>query len=211
MFANNLIEEFFNRSDVKDILNTIETKIDYKETVYPPVDMRFRALQLCPYPKVVILGQDPYHNGSADGLAFSSQEKKTPKSLINIFKTLDEQGFECKTPNLESWAKQGVLLLNTSFSVVKGKANSHSSLWPEFTRELITYISNTFNPIWLLWGNNARVYKKYLKEGSKTYEYIHPSPLNGDKFVLENRERPQFLKVNKRLQKRGLEPIDWST
>lgn len=211
MFLNSVIEDFFNQSEVKTILDDIDSKINYSETVYPPVDMRFRALQLCPYPKVVILGQDPYHNGSADGLAFSSQESKVPKSLINIFETLKEQGFECKSPNLESWAKQGVLLLNTSFSVIKGRANSHASLWSSFTEKLILYISDKFNPIWLLWGNNAKSYKKYISGNDKVYEFIHPSPLNGKKFVLENREIPQFLRVNKRLKKKGLDPIDWST
>ena len=191
-------------------LEEIDCKIDYTKTVYPSKEYRFRALEECPVPRVVILGQDPYHDGSADGLAFSSSSSKFPKSLINIKKTLEEQGYSLSSPNLSSWAKQGVLLINTSFSVEKGKANSHSSLWKNFTPKLVKFVSDTFHPIWLLWGKPAQSYMKYIGT-DKTYTFIHPSPLNGNKFVLENREKPQFLKVNRRLKKRGFEEINWST
>ena len=140
-------------------------QIEYrKKQIYPPKSEVFKALRLTDYDdiKIVILGQDPYHgDGEAEGLSFSVKEGiKKPPSLINIFKELhDDLGFdEPKSGSLISWAKEGVLLLNSILTVEKDKPASHKNLkWEIFTDEIIKQINKKENPVvFILWGNFAK-------------------------------------------------------
>ena len=153
-----------------NFMNIVKEK--YKEnTCFPEYNNIFNALKLTPYSKikVVILGQDPYHGvGEAHGLSFSVQDGiKKPPSLKNIFKELhDDLGFdEPESGNLENWAKEGVLLLNSVLTVEKDKAASHKDLgWNLFTDHIIKLLNQKETPIvFILWGNYARSKKALIK------------------------------------------------
>lgn len=184
------------------------------EEVFPAQPQMFRALELCA-PKgvrVVILGQDPYHTpGVADGLAFSSSAgNPLPPSLRNIFREIEGEYGTCpKMSDLSGWAKQGVLLLNTTLTVEAGVANSHSACgWHEFTDAVIRSLSEKEEHIvFLLWGNFARQ-KRELVDGSKhlILESAHPSPLSAHKGFLGN---GHFKKANEYLEKHKRGSIDW--
>lgn len=151
--------------------------------VYPDTKITFRAFKLCQLKdvKVVILGQDPYHDGSATGLAFanSDQSPRMSPSLRNIVTAVEtDLGALCVNfnPTLESWANQGVLLLNTALTVEKGKAGSHVHLWNEFTKEVITRLSLIKNNIiFVLWGKKAQDYAKYIQGDNKILMAAHPA------------------------------------
>ena len=161
------------------------------KTIYPPGRQIFKAFELTPVDKVkvVILGQDPYHGaGQAMGLSFSVPDNMpAPPSLRNIFREIESDiGIRMSgRPNLENWARQGVLLLNAILTVRAGEAASHSRIgWTEFTDAVIRYISDNLNGIvFLLWGNFARS-KKSLIDSSRHHvlEAAHPSPLAGGAF-----------------------------
>ncbi len=182
--------------------------------IYPPGNCIFKAFELTPADevKVVILGQDPYHGyGQAMGLSFSVPEGvKAPPSLKNIFREIEnELGVTMSgSPDLEKWARQGVLLLNSILTVEAGRPASHSRIgWQEFTDAVIRYLSTEKTGIvFLLWGNYARG-KKALIDTSKHYvlEAAHPSPLAGGAFF----GCGHFLKTNEILAREGKEPIDW--
>ncbi len=163
--------------------------------------------------RVVLLGQGPYHNeGQAHGLCFSVQDGiPNPPSLENIFKELkSDLGFERpKTGNLTKWAKEGVLLLNTSLTVRAHQANSHSKCgWAWFTDSVISLISKRKeNVVFILWGGNARS-KKPLIDQSKhlIVESAHPSPLSAYNGFFGSKP---FSKTNDYLLQHGLPPIDW--
>ena len=184
------------------------------KTVYPPGNQIFRAFELTPADnvKVVILGQDPYHGpGQAMGLSFSVPENiPAPPSLKNIFKEIhDDLGITISGyPNLEKWARQGVLLLNAVLTVRAGEAASHGNIgWKEFTDAVIQYISdNREGVVFLLWGNFARS-KKALIDTSRHYvlEAAHPSPLARGAFF----GCRHFSKTNEILTSQGKKPIDW--
>lgn len=186
----------------------------FSKNIFPHPANIFRALNMCA-PKevrVVILGQDPYHTpGVADGLAFSSPEgNPVPPSLRNIFKEIEREYGSCpQTPDLSSWAKQGVLLLNATLTVEAGKANSHVAFgWHEFTDTVIRLLSDKEQHIvFLLWGNSARQ-KNTLIDASKhlILESAHPSPLSSYKGFLGN---GHFKKANEYLEKQGRRSIDW--
>ena len=213
----NLLKEFTNSDKMKKIHNFIEK--EYSENVcYPPKSEIFEAFQSTPWKdvKVVIIGQDPYFNkGEAMGLCFSVNKGiKVPPSLNNIYKALIKENYMKIKPNhgdLSTWAEQGVLLLNSTLTVVSGKANSHqkSSGWQEFTDFVIKTIDkNKEGVIFLLWGGFAQKKKSLIVSGnSEIIENIHPSPLaakHGDFSHLN-----QFTKVNEILSKRGEKEIDW--
>jgi uracil-DNA glycosylase len=185
------------------------------KTIYPPGPLIFNAFQLTPLPtvKVVILGQDPYHNvGQAMGLSFSvPRTEKTPPSLKNMYKELesDIEGFV--TPShgdLSGWASQGVLMLNAMLTVEANLAGSHKDIgWQKFTDAVIKKISDDCEGIvFLLWGNFAKS-KKILIDTEKHYvlESAHPSPLAGNAF----QGNKHFSQTNALLQKQGKTPIDW--
>ena len=184
------------------------------QTIYPPGSQIFRAFELTPLDnlKVVILGQDPYQGpGQAHGLSFSvSAGVPAPPSLKNIFKEIESDlGVKMSGyPDLEKWARQGVLLLNAVLTVRAGQPTSHSKIgWQEFTDAVIRYISdNCEGVVFLLWGNFART-KSALIDHSKHHvlEAAHPSPLARGAFF----GCRHFSQTNTLLASRGLRPIDW--
>lgn len=185
------------------------------KTIYPPDDQIFAALNLTPFDnvKVVILGQDPYHGPKqAHGLCFSVQPGMTPPpSLVNIFKELSTD-VNFKIPdhgNLESWAKQGVLLLNNVLTVEDGKAGSHHLKgWETFTDKVIEILNQQKEHlVFILWGNPAQ--KKAAKVDASRHlilKSVHPSPLSSYRGFFGSRP---FSQANTYLKAQGLSPIDW--
>ena len=182
--------------------------------IFPPGSQIFKAFELTPVPqvKVVILGQDPYHGlGQAHGLSFSVPDGvPAPPSLKNIFKEIESDlGIRMSGyPNLENWARQGVLLLNAVLTVRSGEAASHSKIgWTEFTDAVIKYISdNCEGVIFMLWGNFARS-KRDLIDRSRHHvlEAAHPSPLARGAFF----GCRHFSQANNLLAAQGRTTIDW--
>ena len=200
-----------------DDLAHILAQINWDENVYPAYENCFKALELTPLKnvKVVVLGQDPYHGeNQAHGLSFSVPDGvKIPPSLKNIYKEISA---ECngEMPShgcLESWAKQGVLLLNSALSVAAGQAGSHAKLgWHKVTDALLAEISeNCENVVFLLWGKHAQ-----MKEGlidSKNHLILkspHPSPLSAHRGFLGN---GHFKAANDYLTRHGKKAIDWQS
>lgn len=183
--------------------------------VFPPKGLTFEAFNCTPLDqvKVVILGQDPYHDdGQAHGLCFSVPKGiKVPPSLKNIFKELstDISNFEIPTHgDLSHWANQGVLLLNTSLSVIAHKANSHSKIgWQNFTDAIIQHLGQQEKPVaFILWGGNARSKSKWILNHHLIIESAHPSPLSVYRGFWGSKP---FSKVNDWLEKNKHTPIDW--
>ena len=193
-------------------------KEEYSRTVvYPPAEDIFNALHFTPLSevKVLILGQDPYHNEhQAHGLSFSvlPDQKEIPPSLQNIYKELQDD-LGCYIPNngyLKKWADQGVMLLNTVLTVRQGQANSHKGKgWEQLTDSIIKKLNEREKPIaFILWGGNARS-KSGLITNPKhgIFQCAHPSPLSAFNGFFGCRH---FSKVNNFLVQNGMEPIDWS-
>lgn len=189
---------------------------EYKtKTIYPKMSEIFKAFQETPYDKVkvVIIGQDPYHGeNEAEGLSFSVKNGiAKPPSLMNIFTELrDDLGY--KIPNngsLEPWAKEGVLLLNSTLTVVKDTPKSHSNKgWEIFTDEVIRIINKKTTPVvFILWGSDARS-KKVLITNKIHYiiESPHPSPLSAYRGFFGSKP---FSKANNFLIKNNIEPVNW--
>ena len=181
---------------------------------FPPKNQIFRAIKLTPFDevKVVIIGQDPYHNDNqANGLCFSVSDKvKAPPSLKNIFKELEaDLGIKKTSNELEMWAKQGVLLLNATLTVRAHEANSHKDLgWGQFTDFIIKEISDKKeNVVFVLWGAFAQK-KAGLIDASKHFiiQSAHPSPFSVHKGFFGSRP---FSKINQFLEEKGKEPINW--
>ena len=192
-------------------------KKEYSEReIFPSMYNIFNAMKSTPFKdvKVVLIGQDPYHErGQAMGLAFSVPKGvEFPPSLINIFKEISaETGApQITSGDLTPWAKQGVLLLNTVLTVRAHAANSHKGKgWEEFTDGVIKKISERKSGVvFLLWGGNARA-KKPLIDGSKhlILECAHPSPLSAYNGFFGC---GHFIKTNEYLIKNGKTPINWS-
>ncbi|MBP3617046.1 MAG: uracil-DNA glycosylase [Lachnospiraceae bacterium] len=186
-----------------------------KVAVFPPADEIFSALHLTPLSKVkvVIIGQDPYHNvGQAHGLCFSVRpEVEIPPSLVNIYKEL-QSDLGCKIPNngyLVKWAEQGVLLLNTVLTVRAHQANSHQGKgWEQFTDAIIRAVNAEDRPIaYLLWGRPAQSKMSMLDNPKhKVFTAPHPSPLSAHRGFFGCKH---FSQANAFLEENGLEPIDW--
>lgn len=183
---------------------------------YPPGRLIFNAFQLCPFDrvKVVIIGQDPYHEpGQAMGLSFSVPEGvPAPPSLINIFKEI-EMDLGIPVPSsgdLTRWAEQGVLLLNATLTVRAHQANSHQQLgWGTFTDAAIRALNEGRDHlVYLLWGGFARS-KKYLIDTSRNLvlESVHPSPLSANRGGWFGNH--QFSRCNAYLEQHGIEPVKW--
>lgn len=185
-------------------------------TCYPPGKLIFNAFNLCPFNqvKVVIIGQDPYHEpGQAHGLSFSVQDGIAfPPSLQNIFKEIrDDLGVEIPTSgNLTRWAEQGVLLLNATLTVRAHQANSHASLgWQTFTDAAIRALATEREHlVYMLWGGYARS-KAYMidKQKNLVLESVHPSPLSANRGGWFGQH--QFSRCNVYLQENGIAPIQW--
>jgi len=186
-----------------------------KHLVFPPGKLIFNAFDLTPFPdvKVVLLGQDPYHNvGQAHGLCFSVPEKVDfPPSLRNIFKEIHaDLGIPIPSSgNLEKWAKQGVLLLNATLTVQAHLAGSHQKKgWEQFTDAVIRIVSQKHSGVvFLLWGNYAQA-KTALIDTSKHFilKTVHPSPLSASQGFFGCKH---FSKTNELLTQNGKTPIDW--
>ena len=190
------------------------------QTVYPPRDKIFSAFGLCDYSnlKVVVLGQDPYHQpNQAQGLAFSTPKSmKNPPSMVNIFKELEDdiqKKSSCSDGDLTSWAKQGVLLINAVLTVRDSEANSHKGRgWETFTDNIIRYISdNCEDIVFLLWGNPAILKSKpksNLIDSTKHHILTapHPSPLSAYRGFFGCKH---FSKTNEILRKLGKSEIIW--
>ena len=209
-----ILQDEFNAPYFKNLKEfLVEEKKHY--TVFPPGNLIFNAFNLTPFDKVkvVILGQDPYHNiHQAHGLCFSVQPGiEHPRSLVNIFKELhDDLGVNIpQNGNLEKWAQQGVLLLNATLTVRAHQAGSHQNHgWETFTDAVIQKLSeNKEGLIFLLWGNYAQA-KESLIDPSKHYilKTVHPSPLSASRGFFGCKH---FSKTNNILQQLGKEIIDW--
>ena len=196
---------------------TNSVRAEYSQyTCYPPGKLIFNAFNLCPFDqvKVVIIGQDPYHEpGQAHGLSFSVQDGVMfPPSLQNIFKEIQaDLGTPIPTSgNLTRWAEQGVLLLNASLTVRAHQANSHSALgWQKFTDAAIQALAtHREHIVYMLWGGYARG-KAYMIDKSKNLvlESVHPSPLSANRGGWFGQH--QFSRCNAYLQANGQPPIAW--
>lgn len=208
------LKEEFSKPYYKDLYTFIKDEYS-KHIVYPPSDEIFSALEKTPVDKVkvVIIGQDPYHEeGQAHGMSFSVKPGiKTPPSLQNMYKELkDELGLYI--PNngyLDKWARQGVLLLNNVLTVRAGMANSHKGKgWEQFTDAIINAVNAQDRPVvYLLWGSNARAKKTLITNKQHlVLETVHPSPLSAYNGFFGC---GHFAKANEFLANNGLEPIDW--
>lgn len=214
---NNFFSE--NKQLIDNILNKINEERKTK-TIYPDQQDIFKVFDLCPPNKikVIVLGQDSYYNGSANGIAFSIKEgNKINSSLQNLFKEVKASEFNVNTTgDLKLWVERGVFLLNTALTVVETKPESHLVLWKEFTEKVIKYILNTCDNriVWLLLGSKS--YDFFLKFDVKERYYLsytHPSGLSyskkGGKLPML-KDSKCFLKVNKILKKTKLGEIDWN-
>lgn len=204
----------FSKPYYRDLFQTVNEEYKTKR-IFPPADDIFNAFHFTPLNevKVVILGQDPYHNqGQAHGLCFSVKKGvDIPPSLVNIYQELhDDLG--CYIPNngyLEKWARQGVLMLNTVLTVRAHQANSHRNLgWEEFTDAAIRVLDLQDQPIvFILWGRPAQMKKRMLHNPAHLIlEAPHPSPLSARRGFFGSKP---FSQTNAFLESRGLAPIDW--
>lgn len=209
-----MLQDEFDRPYFKRLENFLtEERARYE--IYPPQGDVFNALRYSSFQdtKVVILGQDPYHEpGQAHGLCFSVNKGVTiPPSLVNIYKEI-ENDLGIKMPGhgyLADWAKQGVLLLNTVLTVRRGQANSHKGKgWETFTDRIVEILNQRQKPmVFILWGANAKSKTELIT--NKEHMVItgaHPSPLSAWKGFFGGR---YFSKANRYLEITGQEPVDW--
>src|SRR5450432_3561274 len=211
-----VLKEEFDKAYFLQIVTFLKTEKSAGKIVYPLGPLIFNAFDKTPFQKVkvVLLGQDPYHNkGQAHGLSFSVPDGiKEPPSLVNIFKELENDlGIAPQqNGNLEKWALQGVLLLNASLTVKQNEPGSHSRIgWLQFTDTVILKISEQKEGVvFLLWGKFAQD-KQSLIDETKHYvlKAAHPSPFSADKGFFGCRH---FSKTNELLAAQDKEPIDWS-
>lgn len=210
-----VLAEEFAKPYFLQIKRHLLTEREAGHTLYPPGPQLFRAFDATPFElvKVVILGQDPYHQpGQAMGLSFSvPRGVRPPASLLNIYKEL-ERDLGIAHPghgDLSAWAAQGVFMLNAILTVRHGEAGSHQRIgWQVFTDAVIKTLSEKREGlIFLLWGNFARA-KKALIDDRRHHilEAVHPSPLAGGKFI----GCGHFSAANALLQASGRQPIDWN-
>jgi len=210
-----LLESEFKK-EYFDILRESVNKEYQNKKVYPEVNLIFNAFDLTPVSKVrvVIIGQDPYHgSGQAHGLCFSVlDDLKRPPSLINIFKELksDIKKDIPQSGNLSNWSYQGVLLLNSTLTVVASKANSHKNLgWSQFTDRAIELLSNyKKNIVFLLWGNYAQNKEKLINKENNhlILKTVHPSPLSAYNGFFGCKH---FSKTNNYLKLNNYKTIKW--
>lgn len=209
-----VLDDEFKKEYFKNIKYFVDSEYSNK-SIYPPYDEILNAFKLTPLSnvKVVVLGQDPYHEaGQAHGLAFSTPKgRPIPRSLKNIFKEINAE-YNCPIPEsgcLESWAKQGVFLLNTVLTVEEGNANSHSECgWQTFTDNVIKILNKQTQPIvFLLWGKQAER-KKELITNSNHLVLItsHPSPFSARRGFFGSNH---FKLANEFLSENDVDEINW--
>lgn len=212
---NMLLEEELKKDYFKELDEFIQNEY-VKTAVYPPRDEVFTALKLTPYKKVkvVIIGQDPYHQkGQAHGLSFSVKEGcAIPPSLQNIYKEISSSMNVPipKSGDLTGWAKQGVLLLNAVLTVRDSNPNSHKGKgWETFTDRVIDLLNEHETPIvFLLWGNDAKKKAELITNPNHLIlKTVHPSPLSASRGFFGCNH---FNLANEFLVKNGLEPIKWA-
>ncbi len=211
-----LLKSEFTKPYFLQVATHLKTEKLTGATIYPQGQMIFNAFNQTPFNevKVVILGQDPYHNpGQAMGLSFSVPDGvPPPPSLVNIYKELHTDiGMTIpKTGNLTPWAKQGVLLLNAILTVRANEPASHSKIgWMHFTDTVIKKISDEkTNVVFVLWGKFAQD-KQVLIDATKHHilKAVHPSPLSAYNGFFGCKH---FSRINQLLMKNGLDPIDWN-
>ena len=211
-----VLEDVFATPNMQALKKFLQAEKAAEKIIYPRGSLIFNALNSTPFDqvKVVILGQDPYHGpGQAHGLCFSVPEGVAPPpSLVNIFKEI-EQDLGIKLPKhgcLQSWAAQGVLLLNSVLTVEQHKAASHKGRgWEQFTDTIISNLNQQReNLVFLLWGSYAQQKGKFIdRERHLVLTSPHPSPLSAHRGFFGNRH---FSKTNAYLQQNGIEPISWS-
>ena len=208
------LEVEFKKPYYKDLYKKVLEEYRSRQ-IFPNPDDIFNAFHLTPLKdvKVVILGQDPYHNdGQAHGLCFSVKpDVEVPPSLVNIYKELQDD-LGCRIPNngyLVKWAKQGVLMLNTVLTVRAHQANSHRGIgWEEFTDAAIMALNSQDRPIvFILWGGPAQRKASMLHNPNHLIlKAPHPSPLSAYRGFFGSKP---FSKTNKFLEAGGVKPIDW--
>ena len=210
----NVLEEEFQKSYFKEIRETLYQVKSEGRVIYPPGKLIFNAFNSTPFEKVkvIIIGQDPYHNpGQAMGLSFSVPKGiRIPPSLKNIFKEIhNDLGYEIPSHgDLSSWSQQGVFLLNAMLTVEKNKPSSHSKIgWQTFTDNVIKILSSKRDHlVFLLWGRFAQN-KASLIDHSKhlVLQSSHPSPLAGKSFF----DNHHFSKTNEYLKSNNIKPVNW--
>lgn len=211
---SSFLEKEINKKYFIDLQRKLDSEYN-NHTIYPSQEDVFQALELTPLDsvKIVILGQDPYHQpGQAHGLSFSVKKGVAiPKSLHNIYRELvdDIDGFSKPSHgNLEKWAKQGVLLLNAVLTVRKDEPNSHKDYgWEQFTDAIIAKLGKSEKPtVFILWGKNAQAKEKLIGTHHLIIKSAHPSPLSAYRGFLGSQP---FSKANGFLCSNGLDEIDW--
>ncbi len=211
-----VLQPEFDAPYMADLRAFLVAEREAGKVIYPKGSEWFQALQLTPRDtvRIVILGQDPYHGqGQAHGLSFSVREDvRLPPSLINIYKELNtDLGLKHAVHgNLERWAKQGVLLLNSVLTVEAGKAASHQGKgWEKFTDAVVRVVNDQATPvIFILWGNYAQKKANFVdRTRHLVLTSAHPSPLSAHNGFFGSKP---FSKANAYLQAKGLKPIDWS-
>ena len=209
------LREEFDKDYYNKLIEFVKDEYD-NNVVYPSINNIYKALELTPLNevKVLILGQDPYHNvNQAHGLSFSvlPTQTKLPPSLKNIYKELEDD-LGCYIPNngyLEKWAKQGVLLLNTVMTVREHEANSHKGKgWEKFTDAIIKILNQQDRPIvYMLWGGPSQKKDLFINNPKQlVLKAAHPSPLSAYRGFFGCKH---FSKANKFLKENGENAIDW--
>ena len=205
--------DFIKFEQQKQYFNKINEILKNINSYFPKYEDIYNAFYLTPYDKikVVLIGQDPYHDDNqAHGLAFSVLNNKAPKSLQNIFKELeDDMNIKRTNTNLEDWARQGVFLINATLTVEKHKANSHKDIgWNIFTDNVIKEIEKNDNVIiYILLGNFAQSKKKLItNKNHYVIETSHPSFFSCNKGFFGSKI---FSKTNEILQSNNIDPIIW--
>ena len=208
----NALEDYLETDEFNNLILFLEAQKIRGNKYYPEDSQIFRALNLTPLDKVkvVILGQDPYYNGQANGLAFSVDNEEIPSSLKNIYKEVSEN-FNCEIPengDLTFWAKQGVLLLNSVLTVEAGNAGSHRKYgWEQFTDHIIKVLNNSrVGIVFMLWGFSAKKKAKFItKNRHFVLKAANPSTLTVKNFL----GCKHFLECNNFLKKKNRQVIKW--
>jgi len=207
--------DFFQTTKYQEMQIFLKEQRNSGKKILPEEDDVFNALKFTPLDKVkvVILGQDPYPNPQhAHGLAFSIPKTTLdiPKSLQNILKELDSDlGIQSTNGNLEQWAREGVLLLNTVLTVEQGNSNSHKSIgWKKLTTEIIKNVNSKCpHVVFILWGRQAQTYSKYIDESKHLIiTSPHPSPLSSYRGFFGSKP---FSRTNAFLLHHKIDPINW--
>lgn len=211
----NQLKPEFQSDYMKNLKSFLQEQYTAGKKIYPAAKNYFNALDLVDLKdvKVVILGQDPYHGpGQAHGLSFSVPEGvKLPPSLQNIFKELkNDLGVDIpQSGNLERWAKQGVLLLNSVLTVEEGKAAAHQGQgWEKFTDRIIETVNRECDHVvFILWGAYAQKKAAFVdRKKHLVLESVHPSPLSSHRGFFGSKP---FSKANAWLKSKGIKPIEW--